>query len=404
MTTNRSAVNTIKGYFYQFDYSILRTLGLSKNDESVTIEHIEDIDIHSATETTAIQCKYYEKTEYNHSIIAKPIRFMLSNFIELKRNGNRSIKYLLYGYYQSGQEKLNLPLSVDDLKNHFLIYTKDKKKHFFHTDNNITDGELNEFLSYLTIDINAKEYDKQLQSIFTIIKSIFHCTDFEVENLYYNNALRVIKNLSVKESEIDRTITKKNFIEQIDTKTILFNQWFIEYKGLKQYFRELRKEYFASLNISPFERLFLIEIDNTKYTRVELKDLIFTISRKWTKTTKRTTEPFCPYLYIHNIDEQELIDLKAELTNENFRIIDGYDFQGANFNSKSIIQKADYNNGIKLKIINKIEFIDSILAEITKTKEIYQFYFDSPFYNNVSLSIKHIKIQIKELKNIKEII
>jgi hypothetical protein len=216
--------------------------------------------------------------------------------------------------------------------------------------------------------------------------------------------LRVIKNLSIKEAEIDRTITKQDFIEQINTKSILFNQWFIEYKGLKKYFRELRKEYFSNLNISPFERFFLIEIDKTNYTRNELKDIIFVISKKWTKTTQRTTEPFCPYLYIHNIDEQELIKLKTELISENFRIIDGHDFQGANFNPKSIIQQTNYINKIKLKILNKIESIDSTLAEITKTKEVYQFYFTSPFYKNDSQSIKHIKIQIKELKNIKEII
>lgn len=81
---NRNAVNTIKGYFYQFDYSILRILELDNSDDSITVEHIEDIDVKTANETTAIQCKYYEKTEYNHSTIAKPIRFMLLNFIKLK--------------------------------------------------------------------------------------------------------------------------------------------------------------------------------------------------------------------------------------------------------------------------------------------------------------------------------
>lgn len=295
-------------------------------------------------------------------------------------------------------------MSVDILKSTFLTYTRDKKKHYFHTENGITDNELNDFLSHLTIDINAKEYDNQLQSIFTTIKAIFHCTDFEAEHLFYNNALRVIKNLSVKESEIDRIITKQNFINQINTRAILFNQWFIEYKGLKQYFRSLRKEYFSNLNVSPFERFFLIEIDPNWYLRNELKDLIFFISKKWTKITQRTTDPFCPYLHIHNIDEQELVELKNELISENFRIIDGYDFQGADFNVKSIIKKADYNNQIKLKIINKKEFINSILTETSKTKEIYQFYYESTFYDNQSTSVKHIKIQINELKNIKEII
>jgi hypothetical protein len=70
--SNREAIDTITGYFYQFDKSILELL---KQDDkaSICIEGIEDIDVVSADETSAIQCKYYAKTEYNHSVIKKPI-------------------------------------------------------------------------------------------------------------------------------------------------------------------------------------------------------------------------------------------------------------------------------------------------------------------------------------------
>ena len=63
---DRTAIDTIRGYFYQFDYSIISLLKLSNGTESILVEGVEDIDITTASETTAIQCKYYEKTEYNH--------------------------------------------------------------------------------------------------------------------------------------------------------------------------------------------------------------------------------------------------------------------------------------------------------------------------------------------------
>src|SRR5690554_6645535 len=131
--TNRSATDTIKGYFYQFDYSIKKILESPNPNDSVTIEGVEDIDLESATDETAIQCKYYAKTEYNHSVIAKPIRFMLSHFITEKRNGKTPLKYSLYGYYKGGHNKLTLPITVTDLINNFLTYTEDKVKQYHHT-------------------------------------------------------------------------------------------------------------------------------------------------------------------------------------------------------------------------------------------------------------------------------
>lgn len=50
---DRSAVDTIRGYFYQFDLTILSILRLHGNQASIDVENIEDIDINHAEETTA---------------------------------------------------------------------------------------------------------------------------------------------------------------------------------------------------------------------------------------------------------------------------------------------------------------------------------------------------------------
>ena len=65
--TDRAAIDTIRGYFYQFDNSIASLLELANENDTIVIEGVEDIDIKTVTEEKAIQCKYYAKTEYNHS-------------------------------------------------------------------------------------------------------------------------------------------------------------------------------------------------------------------------------------------------------------------------------------------------------------------------------------------------
>lgn len=69
----RQADSTIKGYLYQFNKSILTILE-AENDASIVLEGvIEDIDIHSPSSTTTIQCKYHEDKKYQISSVATPI-------------------------------------------------------------------------------------------------------------------------------------------------------------------------------------------------------------------------------------------------------------------------------------------------------------------------------------------
>lgn len=400
----REATDTIIGYFYQFDYSIKRILELQNLNDTIIIEGIEDVDINTTDEYLAIQCKYYEKTEYNHSIIAEPIRLMLSHFKEVKEGKKRSVHYYLYGHYKSGQQKLEQPITKDFLKKHFLTYTKEKIKRYHHLELKLTDDDLEEFLKKLSINIYAVKYEDQLEEIIDILQNQFKCTRFQAEHYYYNNALKFIKEIAVKKNSSERKISKREFIQGIDKKQYLFNEWFIALKGKKNYLNYLRKEYFSSLNISPFERFFLIEIDQRKYLRSELKELLFIISKKWSKLSNKTPKTFCPYVYLHNLPEEELIEIKTELYKEGFKINDGFVFAGATFSPKAICEPATPGNEIKLKIINNVNYIDLIIDEINNTKEIYQFYIFQPFYNLDNPGIKHIKFQIQEIKDIKEVI
>ena len=237
---DRTAIDTIKGYFYQFDQSVWQLLNLTNDNDTITVEGIEDIDISTATEETAIQCKYYAKSEYNHSVISEPIRLMLNHFAEYKKGNAPKINYHLKGHYKSGHHKLTLPIDLNFLKTHFLTYSrtiKNVKKTFeHHNDLGLNDKELVEFLNVLVIDINAVDFDIQYKNLIDNLRKQFSCTEFTAEHFYYNNALRLIKEISIKKQYKLRTISKVDFLNSIDTSQILFNEWFIKRKGEKAHF------------------------------------------------------------------------------------------------------------------------------------------------------------------------
>ncbi|MFH6958912.1 DUF4297 family anti-phage-associated protein [Flavobacterium aquidurense] len=408
---DRAAIDTIRGYFYQFDYSIISVLNLLKDTDSILVEGVEDVDITTATETTAIQCKYYENTEYNHSVIKKPIMLMLNHFKDVKLGKKTEIKYNLRGFYKSGQSKLSLPLSIQNLKDDFLTYSQTEKingvstkvKHLHHDDLKLNDVELNDFLQLLEIEINAVEFEKQYNDIIILLKSTFSCSAFLAEFYFYNSSLKVIRDISKDKNQLNRNISKIEFLKRINNSSVLFNEWFILKKGENAHYSNLRKEYFGSVNILFKERFFLFEINSNSYSRSDLKTLLNLVIKNYTKIINQPT-PFSPYIYLHGVDNLELIELKKDLIEDEIIIIDGFDFEGAEFNPKSVIKKPAISNQIKLKFINNINFLKDTIALTGRRSEIYQFYLNDIFFDYNSSSIKEIKIQVDNLNKIKNII
>ncbi|MCL9769962.1 hypothetical protein NAT47_06000 [Flavobacterium sp. HXWNR69] len=404
--TDRTATDTIKGYFYQFDLAILKLLQLEDDTHEIIVEGIEDVDVKDATEETAIQCKYHSKIEYNHSVIAKPIRLMLNHFKEVLNGKEKKIKYLYFGHFKSGHEKFPSTITLDFLKSNLLTYKKEKVEYKHYEELKLSDENLILFLETLEIDINAKSYEDQLKEIFTSLKNQnnFNCDDFEAENFYYNNALKIISNLAKENDIANRKISKKDFLTQINSKQVLFHKWFVQYKGKKKLLSDIRSKYFSDYNSSPFERFFLIEVNSSNYLRSDLKSIIHLISKKYSQLSRLNPDSFCPYIHISGLSNIELIELKTELINENFKFKDGFDFNGSRFNPKSITEKATYHNGIKIKIVNDLKDIETIFNQISKAKEVYHFYFETPFFSTSNESIKHVQIQIQEINDIKNII
>jgi len=405
---DRSAVDTIRGYFYQFDLTMLTFLQLTSPEHSVEIECTEDIDIRTATDVTATQCKYYSKTEYNHSVVKDAIKHMVSHFKESLVGNKPAVSYSIKGHYASGQEKLDGGIDVGFLKKHFLTYSEGKGAakvtRFHHSELGLSDADLGKFLKLLTVDVKAKEFDEQYRQVLGALQATFNGTAFSAEYFYYNNALAVIRELSIKAAPADRTITKKEFLAKINTATVLFNEWFVEKKGKKAHLAALRKEYFTEFNVSPFERFFLVETDAGSYARSDLKDLFLELSRKWAKLSARDPSSFCPYIYVHGVPVEELLALKRELSTEGFKLIDGHDFQGADFSYHSLTQKATHGNGIKIKVLNTLPNVEQTADAISKTRHIYQFYLCDSYFEYDNPAVRHVKIQVERLSDVKSII
>lgn len=393
MESTRAAIDTIRGYYYQFDYFILQILECKNDDDFVIIEGIEDIDLDTAVEKTAIQCKYYEKTVYNHSVIAQPLRFMLDHYLINKKNG---MKYKIYGHYKSGTEKLETPITLKFFKEKFMPLAP-------LNDLSIADDEIFRFLEILEIDNKAKSFKDQESEITKIIKNIFSCNDFESDYYYYSNALRVVRELSTHQDIEERKISKKQFIQKINNRDILFNIWYLKKKDTKVYCRFIKNEFFSNMNDSPFERFFLIECDS-EISESEIKSLLIRISNNWTKISKRNPQPFCPYIYLHKISQEKLKSIMQGLQSDNFTFIDGFDFKYADFSVKSITKKADFHNDIRLKIIHEKSTIDQILNEVVATREIYQFFTTEIFYRGLNNIHKHERIPIEQTEHIKHIL
>lgn len=417
---NRSAVHTIKGYLYQFNLTILKILQANDGDK-ILIEGIEDIDLFCANDITAIQCKYHEEKEYNHSEIKEAIQLMLRHFKSVLDGKTQQVNYKYFGHFKKGHEKCPQEIEIDFLKQYLLSGRRKKVSYSLHDELGLDDDDLKKFLKLLEININAVRYEEQQDKIFQafIEESDIDCQNKDdAEGFYYSNALAVVTDLAIQSEIADRKISRKDFLEKINTKQHCFNKWFASYKGTREYQKYIKDRYFKSYNRSPYAYFFLLDVKDISI--IKIKNVVLEIQKKFSKHNIRSTKNFCPYLYLHNISEADLLALKIILRDELLDrldneqaitcnvLIDGHDFHQADFCAKSLAKQVTYHNQIQLKFLNDFKNIEDVFDEVKTTKEIYQFYFNQPFFflkrkedNN---RIKHIKIIIESIEDIKDML
>ena len=423
MSKPRSAISTIKGYFYQFDKSILEILEQSNETDMVTIEGIEDIDIENSDERNFIQCKYYEKTDFDNSIIRKPIQLMFRHYLENRTEPkDKNFTYRLYGYYNKGHEKL-LELTTENLKIYFLDFSKygvidesgnsnyqiKNKKGEVIFEETVEDDDIEDFKNHLFIDIKADSYENQIEKIKSKIQNDLSDYSEEDIELIYFNALKIIKDLACEHNIEKRQISKKEFWDRIKTKNYYFERWMSELLEWKNYKKIIHKKYFPRVsNLSPAHRFFLLDCQGENVNNV--KNVISEILRKYS----RLTHQFSPYVYLYNTLNVDFVtELKGKLYEDGFFFKDGFPFKNSKFRFQEMLIKPDKFNGISVRILEHPINLSIVLQKLVEVERVDQLPINLYIFNKsnqLNLEIGNLdnrdysKINIRQIIDILDII
>ena len=369
--TTRAADATIKGYYYQFDTSILKLLELRTNADSITIEGIEDIDINTATEATAIQCKYLSKPRFINSSVREPITLMLEHFVNPTTSND--YKYVLYAHFENEIPGNEPNIDLNKLKE-ILTYTENKVVKHYHTDNGITDAKLSAFITQFKL-IFGKKFNTQQQEVIQKLKAKFSCSEFEADTLYYNNALRIVIDKAIKKNVSQRILSRADFVNGIDCSKKLFNEWFIRLRSKKEYLKLAAQGLKSTRALEPTRTKMIVigkEILLADNTELPIEVFIENIVAKFYKlnSTLRSSKPLTISL---DCDSPTLSIIKKLLIDNEIAFNDGYEsisFSSHHFNKEPVINTTA--NGQKIskssysvKIISR----DCLIANITTIQQ-----------------------------------
>lgn len=381
--TDRSANATIKGYFYQFDQTIVRLLEATKHG-TITVEGVEDIDLYDRDQSTFVQCKYYEGTEYNHSVVKEAVIHMLRHFHAAGCPGEQVFRYRLHGHFRGGQHKLTLPLTDEFLKENFLTYTKDKKIHKVHEELTITDVQLAAFRALLDIDVNALSYDDQRANVLKLLESgIPDCSTGDALTFFYPMAINIVQELAIEADEAKRKITKEQFLKAINRKEVVFNGWLQERLGREYFARMIRRKhfYFGKIKVPKASRFFVIDMGD-EYEVVKASRMLVRLGQFFShKEHQRTTasDRFCPYVLLRGVTREQLAELKASLLTQGVVFNDGYPFRDAAFSPAMLAADPSKEKLWTIKFVpDAQQLAPTIAACVGSVVEVYDFYKTTP--------------------------
>lgn len=408
---DRSAHATIKGYFYQFDKTILELLEATSPGSSVVVEGIEDIDLSDGNAGSLIQCKYYEGTEYVHSVIKEAVIHVLRHFKAASCPADQTLRYRIYGHYKEGQDKLPASLDLAFLKKHFLSYSKEKVAHEVHTELGVSDPELTLFLGLIDIDLRAPAYDAQQQLVReSLIRRLPRGNAADADAFHYPRAINVIQNLAVEADASKRRITKADFITAVDRKEVVLSRWLREKFGNEHYAKSVKRKHFTfpGLKIPKGSRVFAIDIAG-EFDLPRAAALLIKIGTLFSHKEHKSTldkDRFCPYVLLNGIQDVDMAALKNALYEQGMLFEDGYPFLGADYYRERLAAPPTPEFPIKLKFIPSADQLaPSFVGVHGSSIEVFDFFKTSPLDRGLRLpAVVHNEIQIPHTYFINEIL
>lgn len=251
---SRTADYTVQGFLYQFHKGLYELL--SNTDETeVTVEGIvEDIDVMVENEIRAIQCKYHEaKSIFNLSDIYKPVLQMMEHFY---RNGNvsKSVQYVLFAHFPN-YEGTSFILTEEHVKEIFRSENKSYQKYIKLLKGNL---KVDDFLACFEV-----EFGPSMEKLVEDIQQQFEQEGFDkvdIETLLYPNAVQKIAEISSKHLIQQRSIVKKDFINNLkQIRKTAITKWTMALKNHRQILKTRKEQLKVNLQQNSRSRYFVIK-------------------------------------------------------------------------------------------------------------------------------------------------
>jgi hypothetical protein len=208
---SRSAAPIVKGYLYQFQNSAIEILSLPHELDTATFEDSQDLDLHTASGTIAIQYKHNPASFIDAARIRQTILDMLLDFSQSRIR--KKYKFVVYAPVYA---EISLR-TVKDIRKLAKYKSKGIECDFI-KEHAISGETLRHFVKALTFEIGSS-FEESNDQLVAKLSEVFECSIEDARRYFYPAAIELCFRLAARLTPKDRTISKKAFCEEVSRAT-----------------------------------------------------------------------------------------------------------------------------------------------------------------------------------------
>ncbi|WP_270257592.1 hypothetical protein [Kocuria marina] len=342
MIATRAANDSIRGYCYQFDRTILEILNADE-DAEILVEGLEDIDVLTATQDTAVQVKYWSSKKYSTPrSIHEPVELMLDAFSK-----GAQYRFILHVHFGQESDPPNR-LTIDELRQCLTRKTRktekeDAKTHLDYEKYSI--AILEGFVEKLHIQV-GEDFESQNKKVKKELASHLGAQEQDISDLYYATALAHVQSLAMTPKAEARKVTRKVFLTRINTRPALYSRWHAEIMGADRYATGLARHLKKLKSLSPTKAKALIISLGQGYGHAEA--LAYRLATEEYGAGKMRTAK--PWTLVLDGNDDQIKQLKKSLIQREVKINDGYEsicFQPKLFSLLPVITRVNGGDLVK---------------------------------------------------------
>lgn len=320
--TSRSAHEAIAGYEYQFDKTVITLLGAADTD-TVTIEGIEDVDLHTPKTSEAVQIKYFAGQKYRSpKTLRDPVRLMLDHY----RTGAHwnYVLYVHFGDFNGMPDRFD----VTQLKKSLTKKPQNEEPIEYFT--GLENAALKDFCSRLKL-VRGDAYATQEAAMVDALRTAMSCDVDEVTAIYTAKAREFVHERARSGDPSARTVTRADFIEVLNIKDFLHDKWQMQKIGADRYLAAQKRRLRSGGFRDPTKRR-AVYMDLVTVNLDEVVELCQVFSRKYLTRLKSAQ----PWTAIIHGTRDEVRQLKIRLARSGVAFNDGH--EDLEFQSRSFIE------------------------------------------------------------------